>query len=236
MHKILWVVNYNDVQAFARAARHMGATGVAIRTDNNLAQALDVFHGIGMQVFGWRWPSAQHDSAMREADKVASAFHAGLDGYFADPEGAPGYPWDWDRSGLEVVAEQFCAAITAAAQGKPFGVTSHFRAKEIFPHLPWATFFRHADVFLPQAYWRVAGGPVGKGIPSENYGKAISAWSAAGATPSRIVPMAGEIALAQPAEIADYGKAALRHRVKDLHFYAHRPQVSGAVWEAIAAL
>ena len=235
MEKMLWVVACKDMQAFARTATRVGVTGVAIRTDNNMAEALHVFHDRGIKVFGWRWPSAQADAAMREADRVATAFHAGLDGYYADPEGEPGKPWNWNQRGLDGLAEKFCAAITAAADGRPFGVTSHYRAKAIFPNLPWAAFFRHADVLLPQAYWRVAGGTVGHGVPAENYARAIEAWAAAGAERASIVPMAGEIALARQAEIGEYVDAAAAHAVKALHFYTYGADVPMAVWDAIAA-
>jgi len=236
MEKILWVVNYDNVQTFAKVAVHTGATGVAIRTDNDLGRALDVFHALGIKVYGWRWPSAQRDAAMREADRVATAFHGGLDGYYIDPEGEPGQPYDWDRDGLDALADEFCTAITQASEGRVVGVTSHYRAKAVFRRLPWATFFRHADVFLPQAYWRVAGGPVGSGRPADNYLAAIESWAAAGAERARIVPMAGEVARVRPPELAEYAQAARQQAVNALHFYAFGPQVPPAVWSAIAAL
>jgi hypothetical protein len=62
------------------------------------------------------------------------------------------------------------------------------------------------------------------------------AWVAAGAERSRIVPMAGEIALAQAAKISAYALAAARHGVAALHFYAYGVDVPQAVWDAIAAL
>lgn len=236
MEKILWVVDYDNVQTFAKAALQAGATGVAIRTDNDLATALKVFHGKGIKVYGWRWPSAQRDAAMREADRVATAFHSGLDGYYVDPEGEPGQPYDWNRPGLEGLADDFCSAIVDASEGRVFGVTSHYRAKAVFAQLPWSTFFRHAGVFLPQAYWRVAGGTVGTGVPADNYDKAIAAWSAAGAPRAQIVPMAGELALVRPSELAAYARAADKHGVRQLHFYTYEKQVPSATWAAIAAL
>src|SRR5262249_31836168 len=79
----------------------IGATAVAIRTDNDLLTAIPAFHHKGLKVYGWRWPSAQRDGAMKEADHAASLLSKGLDGYIADPEGAPGKPFDWDRRGLD---------------------------------------------------------------------------------------------------------------------------------------
>lgn len=236
MEKILWVVQYDNVQSLAKTAEQAGATGVAIRTDNDLGTALQVFHGKGIKVYGWRWPSAQRDAAMREADRAATAFHRGLDGYYVDPEGEPGAPYDWDRKGLETLADDFCTAVTQASGGKVFGITSHYKAKATFPQLPWAVFFRHAHLFLPQAYWRTEDGPVGRAIPSENYLSAIQHWKAAGAPRAGIVPMAGELARVRPSEIAEYGRVAAQQNVRQLHFYAYQAGIQPAVWTAIAAL
>lgn len=233
MEKILWVVNYDDVQEFSGIAREVGATGVAIRTDNSLRRAIDVFHPLGIKVFGWRWPSAKRDAAMREAEKAAAAFANGMDGYFVDPEGEPGATYDWNQRGLDALAREFCATVSSASAGRIFGVTSHYRAKAIFPHLPWHEFFRHTNVLLPQAYWRVAQGTVGHGIPADNYDKSIDFWTTAGGTRSQIVPMAGEIALAKPSEILEYVDAAKAHNVQALHFYAYNEHVPPPVWDAI---
>lgn len=236
MEKILWVVKYANVQTFAKTAVQAGVAGVAIRTDNDLDTALQVFHDKGIKVYGWRWPSAQRDAAMRETDRVTTAFHHGLDGYYVDPEGQAGASYDWDQNGLASLADDFCTAIKQASGGKVFGVTSHFRANAIFPKLPWAAFFRHADLFLPQAYWRTENGPVGHAIPSENYLKAIQYWKAAGASGSRIVPMAGELASVSPSEIAEYAHTAAQQNVDQLHFYTCETSVKPAVWDAIAGL
>lgn len=231
--KILWVVNYDDVHEFADQAEAVGATGVAVRSDNDLGRAIDVFHDRGMQVFGWRWPSAKRDPAMREAEKVASAFVAGLDGYYVDPEGAPGRPYDWDQPGLEGLADDFCRLVVDAAAGRVFGMTSHYRADAVFADLPWPVFFRHADVLLPQAYWRVEGGVVGHGIPEDNYRKSLAFWAAAGADPALLVPMAGELAFARPREIAAYAEVAVAEGIDELHFYTYLDSVTEAVWTAV---
>src|SRR5262249_35264002 len=150
----LWVVNYNNLNEFIDRAVSIKATGVAIRTDNNLAKAIAEFHRHGIAVYGWRWPSAKRDAAMKEADKVISLLANGLDGYYVDPEGAHGKPWDWDQAGLEQLADEFCGTIKSAAPEKPLGTTSHYRGRRTFAALPWSTFFKYTDVFLPQAYWR----------------------------------------------------------------------------------
>ena len=233
MEKNLWVVHYDDVQEFARIAQEVGATGVAIRTDNNLRRAIEVFHPIGIKVFGWRWPSAKRDAAMHEAKIAVAAFADGMDGYFVDPEGESGATYDWNQRGLDSLAREFCATVSSASEGRIFGVTSHYRAKDIFPHLPWHEFFHYANVLVPQAYWRVAQGTVGHGIPSDNYEKSIDFWTTAGGIRSQIEPMAGEIALAKPSEILEYVNAAKAHNVRARHFYAYNEHVPQPVWNAI---
>jgi hypothetical protein len=232
--KTLWVVNYNSVQEFLAKAVAVGATAVAIRTDNNISAAIPLFHARNIQVFGWRWPSAKRDAAMKEAAKVVGLLAEGLDGYYVDPEGDPGKPWDWNQKGLESLAEDFCSAIKTAAPDKPFGTTSHYRINRVFPDLPRAIFFKYSDVFLPQAYWRSTDGVIGHGMPADNYAVALDFWRSAGADPARIVPMAGEIAVATAAEIGAYAAAAATHDIPSLHFYAFEDDVRAAVWNAIA--
>ncbi|WP_267551875.1 hypothetical protein [Rhizobium rhizogenes] len=89
----------------------------------------------------------------------------GFDGYFIDPEGVPGKPYDWDRAGLSGLATDFVATIKAAGNDKRLGVTSHYLAKFRFPKIPWAAFSQHADVYLPQSYWRSTDVIVGHGDP-----------------------------------------------------------------------
>lgn len=233
--KILWVVHYDNVNDFIAQAQNAGATGVAIRTDNNMVKAIQRFHDVGIKVFGWRWPSAKRDPAMNEANKVAALLQAGLDGYYVDPEGEPGKSYDWNLPGLDQLAHDFCTTIKSAAPDKILGVTSHYRAKQLFKNLPWKAFFDHADVLLPQSYWRVEGGVVGHGIPADNYQRGIDAWTAAGGTAARIVPMAGEIALVKAAEIAQYALAAEAAGRRELHYYTATGSVSDAVWAAIKA-
>lgn len=233
--KMLWVVGYSNLDKFREIAEATGVTGVAIRTDNDLTKAIDAFHGSSIRVFGWRWPSAQRTGAMNEATKVAALFDGGMDGYFVDPEGAPGKPYDWDRPGLEQLASDFCSAISDAAGDRPFGVTSHYRGKFQHPHLPWTQFFEHATVLLPQAYWRVEQGEVGTGQPKANYLKAIDSWLATGGSRDLIVPMAGELAQVTSDEVDAYVAQADALNIGSAHFYAFNAAVGDDVWAAIAA-
>lgn len=230
--KVIWVVNYNRLEDFLDRCTAVGATAVAIRTDNDLRKAIPIAHQAGLKVYGWRWPAALHDPAMNEAAKVKALFGQGLDGYFADPEMSAQDSINWDKNGLAGLADAFCAAISGAAGGKPFGVTSHYLAKRAQPRLPWASFFKYATVLLPQAYWRSTEGVIGHGIPADNYAVAIAAWTAAGGDPAKIVPMAGELGVATAAEVAQYAKAA--RQAPALHFYAYGPEVRAEVWAAVA--
>ena len=232
--KVLWVVNYNSLGQFLQRAQAAKVTAVAIRTDNHVDQALQPFHDAGMQVYGWRWPSAQPDGAMIEAHRAAALLAQGLDGYFVDPEGQPGKPFDWDRPGLQDLATQFCTTIKSAAPGKPLGVTSHYRARQIFPNLPWAAFFAQADILLPQAYWRVAQGPVHHADPVENYRDSIQAWVQAGGTRAKIQPMAGELVHVHGNEVKAYAQEASNQGVATLHFYTDEPGIADEVWGAVA--
>lgn len=234
--KILWVVNYDKLDEFVAQASAAKVTGVAIRTDNDLEAAIPAFHAKGMKVYGWRWPSAKEDAAMKEAAKAVSLFGKGLDGYYVDPEGEPGKPYDWDKPGLGLLAAKFSAAVANAAAGKPYGVTSHYRAKARHGNLPWAEFFQHATVLLPQSYWRVGAGVVGHGDPADNYRQGIKFWKAAGGKQALIKPMAGEIAFAKPSEINAYAAEATANGVSELHFYTATETVKPATWSAIAAL
>jgi hypothetical protein len=234
--KVLWVVNYPSLDWFVDRATFTKATAVAIRTDNDLEAAIPIFHAKGIKVYGWRWPSAQRDRAMQEADHVIKLLGKGLDGYYVDPEGEPGKPYDWNQTGLEALAEEFCKKITAAFPGKAFGTTSHFRAAKIFPKLPWPPFIKYSNVLLPQSYWRVESGTVDGGDPKKNYRTSITDWEASGGAKNLIVPMAGELAQITAAEIRSYAEEAIAQGVSSLHFYNATPAVKPDVWQAIANL
>ena len=231
--KVLWVVSYNSLSQFIGRAVAANATAVAIRTTNNMPLAIDAAHAANLKIYGWRWPSAKPGPLMAEADRAASFLDQGMDGYYVDPEGEPGQPYDWNKPGLEQRARDFCARVKDAAGTKPLGVTSHYRAAAIFPELPWEAFFQHADVLLPQAYWRVAGGPVGHGDPAENYNRSINAWVQAGGEQAKIQPMAGELRSVTGSEITEYASAAQNAGIKGLHYYTDESGISGGVWDAV---
>ncbi len=233
MEKVLWVVNYDMLDGFAKKAAAVGATAVAIRTDNDISKAIPVFKAKNIKVYGWRWPSAKVDAAMKEAAKAVGLLAEGMDGYYVDPEGEPGKPYDWDLKGLDKLAEDFCKKITSAAPGKTFGTTSHYRGNKVFARLPWQSFFKYSTVLLPQAYWRVDGGVVGHGIPKDNYDQSIQFWTTTGGAKEKIVPMAGELAHVTAAEINQYVSAAKAQGVSELHFYTHQDSVKDSVWNAI---
>jgi hypothetical protein len=232
--KTLWVVNYDNLNEFLQRAVSVGATGVAIRTDNDVSAAIPAFHERNIEVYGWRWPSAKEDAAMREARKVVALLREGMDGYYVDPEGAPGKPYDWDLRGLGPLAERFCLEIRNAYPEKPFGTTSHYRGKAHHRNLPWAEFFRNSTVLLPQAYWRTDGGVVGHGIPGDNYRQSIAFWMQSGGEQGQIVPMAGELGSVTAAEIRAYAAEAASHQIDELHFYTYEDNVRDSVWAAVA--
>jgi len=235
LDKILWVASYHSLDEFLTKAMNVGASAVAIRTDNDVAAAIPAVHARGMLIYGWRWPSVLHDDAMAQADEVVTLLELGMDGYFVDPERAPALPYDWDQPGLEELADEFCGRITAAAGGKLFGMTSHYRAAEAYPDIPWKVFFQYATVLLPQAYWRSSLGKVGPGLPAANYITGIDAWVRAGAKQADIVPMAGELSVSTAAEIGAYAAAAAGRGITTLHYYGYGPNVPDAVWKAVAA-
>jgi hypothetical protein len=234
--KTLWAVGYSNLSRFIQIAQTIGASEVAIRTDNNLERAIDRFHEVGIGVIGWRWPSAERARAMIEADRAKKFFDLGMDGYYADPEGAPGEHYDWDQPGLEGVASDFCGAVVAAAAGRPFGVTSHFRGKFQHRNLPWAQFFEHADVLLPQSYWRTSKGKVKAGDPAANYREGITSWVATGGSLSLICPMAGELASVKGVELTSYGVQANQSSVAAGHFYTYDDKVTDDIWATVATL
>ncbi len=75
--KNLWVVGYDDVDDFLQKAVNVGATGVAIRSDNDLLKAITKFHAHNIKVYGWRWPSAKRDPCMKEANKIVDLYFKG---------------------------------------------------------------------------------------------------------------------------------------------------------------
>jgi Bacterial SH3 domain len=243
IEKILWVVEYDDLDWFVEKAIQTKATGVAIRTSNdNFEQAISAFHSKGIKVFGWRWPLARKNDdntnrklgTLDEAARVVRLIDRGLDGYYVDPECEKQTDSNcWDKVGLEDLATEFCKTITDKLAGKPFGVTSHYRGDATFPKLPWASFFEFATVFLPQAYWKASFGTIGTGKPADNYRSSITRWEATGAPRAKIVPMAGELAFSTASQIEEYAAEAKRQGVNSLHFYTATKTVKSEVWDAV---
>jgi hypothetical protein len=232
--KVLWVVNYSDLDWFVERATFVKATAVAIRTDKDLDKAIATFHAKGIKVYGWRWPSAERERALKEAKNVVDLLGKGLDGYYVDPEGEPGKHYDWNQKNLESVAEDFCKTITAVSTGKPFGTTSHFRGKKVFDKLPWGSFFKYSNVFLPQSYWKSEGGLINGGDPKKNYLESLDEWEAIKAPRDKIVPMAGELAFSTAKQIEEYAQLAQAQGVSSLHFYTATKDVKADVWNAVA--
>lgn len=240
--KVLWVVKYDDLNWFVDKAVKVKATAVAIRTDNDLDQAIPVLHAKGIKVYGWRWPLALRKDSKptrklgtdEEAARVVALINKGLDGYYVDPEcDQPADSNCWDKDGLEILAEEFCKTITNKLAGKPFGTTSHFRGSATFSKLPWKSFFKFSNVFLPQAYWKASFGTIGSGKPDENYRRSLDKWVATGAPRDKIVPMAGELEFSTAAQIKEYADEAKNQGVASLHFYTATKKVTSAVWDAV---
>jgi len=193
-----------------------------------------------MKIWGWRYPPIDRDRAIEQAREVVGLLRLGLDGFIVDPEGSDSNYDDWNRHDLASLALDYCRTIRDPFPAAFFGVTSDHRAGRVYPLLPWSTFIGQSDKVFPQAYWRMQtdSGPekVGTGEPAQNYDIAFNSWKAVGAAEGIVIPMAGEIALAKPAEIAAYAAAAHDHGVTELHFYAMNDEVDDAVWRAIAAL
>lgn len=236
--KTLWVVNYADLETFLARAVDIGATAVAIRTDNNIRAAVPAFHAKGIKVMGWRWPSVLRDPCMNEAAKAVALFKQGLDGYYVDPESHAKPHLNWNQRGLDGIAEEFCETVAQAANdtGGVFGFTGHFNGLMVEDKMPWKVFFKHSTVHLPQSYWRYEGGVIGHGLPADNYERGIKAWLKAGASRDYLQPMAGSLSYVTPAEIRAHAEAATRANIGSLHFYAHGPGVKSTVWDAIRAL
>jgi hypothetical protein len=242
VEKVLWVVEYDDLNWFLNKAVKINATAVAIRTSaSDLEKAIPAFHDKDIKVYGWRWPVAKEidDKTTRklgtkeESARVVALIEKGLDGYYADPEGSEKSN-NWNKAGLENIARDFCITISQKLNGKPFGTTSHFRGVDLFDELPWKVFFEYSTVFLPQAYWNTADGTVAGGDPSKNYLESLDCWERTGAPRNKIVPMAGELAFSSPKQIDEYAEEAANQGITSLHFYTANKNVNDNVWKAIA--
>lgn len=232
--KVLWTAGYNTLPAFINKAVEIGATAVAVRTDAALARAIPACRARGIRVYGWASPPALRDPAMAEADRAVELLECGLDGYIVVPAAVGDAASAWNEKGLGRLASDFCRRVAGAARGRPFGVAGHYRAAAAFPLLPWRSFFDHAQLLLPQAFWRGAAGTIGHGLPDDSLRAAIGFWTAAGAERARIVPIAGELAFARRDEIAVFAAEAARQGIRSLHVHGHDSRVPVAVWRAVA--
>jgi hypothetical protein len=255
--KFLWVVSIGALTpaTILRHARASGVQAVCLRTSNlDLPATIATFHEAGLRVYGWRWPSVvrtqrspSHYFALDEAHFVAQTLiPAGLDGYIVDPESDhPGDVDDWNHEALAPLAREFCRIIRNAAAETDhadfrFGITSgvNFPTMGGKPHIPWSEFIDASDVVYPQAYWRWRR-PHDAKVENLHGGKPASAvalghgvWSNV-ATGKPIVPIAGELDVITPHEIAVYGDACLKTG-SELHFYADTTSVPAANYRAIA--
>lgn len=254
--KVLWAVSMDtpaEQNMLAQAAHMIRANVVCIRTSSPLLQSsIAMFHGIGIKVYGWRWPAVVQTHsppfyfAMDQANYVArTLIPAGLDGYIVDPESDndDGVN-DWQRTDVNTaaLAQAFCATIKAAAahSGHPFvfGTTSGCTYPTGQPKIPWAQFFSASDRVYPQTYWRARNRhgdpvPINSATPASSMARGLAAYAEA-AKP--ILPMAGEIDCATPAEIAQYGALLAQHGITEGHFYDFNFRVPPPVLSAIQAL
>ncbi len=238
--KFLWIVDMNtDARetAFAKHALAMNATGVCIRTSSKrLPEAIERFHDLGLKVYAWRWPPANATGAQKEASFVAeSLIPKGLDGYIVDPESdKAGASNDWNRAVCSPIATQFCSAIIrGASKSFVFGITSGcaYPAANMKPHIPWREFCSGSAALYPQCYWRWTNPETGQrgqringGTPQKAIDKAMPSWRAQ-SLGKPVIPMAGEIDVVTPEEIAEFGKALEAMGVSEGHFYADTGQI-----------
>jgi hypothetical protein len=253
--KTLWIVGMKQAADEARLLAHAKsakATVVCIRTTNpRLPGAINRFRAEGIEVFGWRWPACKptnasvHYYALDEADYVVEKLiPAGLNGYVVDPESDNDKAKnDWDDAKYAPLAAEFCKRIKQGAvntAGFSFAVTSGCEQPKNNKHIPWHEFVSASDVLLPQAYWRHTNQ---HGVPEDIHGgtpvaainRAFAAWSPIAAG-KPMIPMAGEIDLVTPAEIAAHGAEMKARNLRALHFYADVGAVTAPVLTAIATL
>jgi hypothetical protein len=240
--KCLWIVNM-DTQAteslFAKHALAIGATGVCIRTSSKrMPGSIATFKKLGFQVYAWRWPSVVPKINAAEANNVANnLIPAGLDGYIVDPESDGPGSNDWNQPSLEPLAKSFCNTIKKAAGSRfVFGTTSGcaYPGKDGKADIPWKEFFAASDVLFPQTYWRWTYNDkklkknvvqdINGGTPSKSIDRGLTAWQPK-SQGKPIVPMAGEVDVVTPKEIASYGAELVKLNVTEGHFYTDNGKI-----------
>lgn len=248
MKKALWVTSFNS-GAIDRLLDHCSEAAVellCIRTTSSaLPDAIGRFAEHGIDVYGWRWPavvsgqhSAPHYFAKDEADYVANTLiPAGLAGYIVDPESdAPGDVDDWNDARHADLAAEFCKRIRdASTPGFHFGITSGCEYPRNHRHIPWTQFVAASDALYPQVYWRSSSsGAVHGGTPTSSYQRALGAWEAI-ANGKPIIAIGGELGLALPREIQEFGDL-VRDKQDIAHFYSDFSDASPAVLKAISTV
>jgi hypothetical protein len=260
-NKTLWTESMADQAEEDRLFSHaqsMQAGGVAIRTvSGRLPGSIQRFHGAGMKVYAWRWPTVVPHAgggryAIDEANFVAQTLiPAGLDGYIVDPESeGDGASNDWNRTNLPIpaaqLATQFCQIIRTAAQAAHrndflLGLTSGGNYPATLTHLPWAEFVAGTDALFPQLYWRARNNhDVCKNVRDGTVGTAFDAclpsWHAI-AQGKPIVAMAGEIScVSDLSQIAAFRQRATAENLSLLHFYTDDDDVTADLCAAIRNL
>jgi hypothetical protein len=241
---------------FLQHAQATGADAVCIRSDNKrLAGAVARFRAKGFKVYAWRWPamkptpgSTTHYYATDEAQFVVETLlPAGLDGYIMDPESEnDGASNDWNNATLGPLAKSFCQTIRAGASAAGlgnfvFGVTSGCDYPTSRKLMPWHELVAASDALFPQTYWRWTSPKTGKpqgingGTPDKAIDKGLESWKTiANGTP--VIPMAGEIDVADVTDFSAYAARLKKEHVGTLQFYADNSRVSQAKCAAIRAI
>jgi hypothetical protein len=241
LRKMLWIAFHHDPDELIQKANYIGAWAVAVRTANPLDKdIITKYHHAGLKVYGWLLPAVVHtpkyEYASDEATHVAKdLIPHGLDGYFIDPEGKDvGDPRNWDQKRLTTLASNFCKTILSAVptgRSFQFGLTSHYRARDTYPNLPWSSFLPSCDLLVPQSYWRYRdddGSIKNEGSgPKGNYLDGMTDWGKLRGR-GKIIPMAGELGVvdgggllihAQTAAGRDLGLALADGIETDLYYY-----------------
>ena len=250
MRKVLWVVD-GDESGLLSVANYIRAQALCIRTTNSwLAGSIASIKGQGFDVYAWRWPSVKpldpgndaiHQYAMNEATFVSGLIDAGLDGYIVDPEcDKAGQNNCWADPSYAALANQFCDAIKLTGRKKNpnflFGTTSGGAYPKSFPKIPWSAFVAHSDALYPQCYWVGDDGPQLGGTPQASYTRCMAAWKTIAPAGMKIVPIIGQIAEVEAADISAYQNIISGNGLTELHFYTYENNISQDRLDAMRAL
>jgi hypothetical protein len=254
MRKVLWTYDNADPAALIERANFVRAQAICIRTTVPwLSASLPSLKSQGFAIYGWRWPAVDnretqgHYYADEEAKFAVSLIQNGLDGYIVDPESDTGRPVDdWNEpklpnnstDTLQTLAARFCDTIKLAGRRKNpnflFGITSGCRYPTQNPRIPWAEFLAHSDAAFPQLYW--APNIRNRNTPAEAYAQGIESWRTVVPSGMRIIPIIGEIATVEAAEIASYSTLIQQNNIQEIHYYTYETGVPQQNWDALRAL